>query len=189
MGKLRKLRSRFISSVSAVKRSILRMQSTNYSTSALTTPGGDDDEELPPGLKTTQAGIGSQRNMGLSIWRKMETPEEDATKSGRQLKLHWSDGRRIYSEPTQTVDGLVSGGDRPGNCSSNGHCNRIERKSGEAFGNDVTNATSLASGSSVLAAEAPCSISSDDEDNDDVFVDSWEDHQRERGRFKFECSQ
>ena len=177
MGKLRKLRSRFISSVGAVKRSILRMQSTSYSTSELTTPR-DDEEEL-------QAGSSSRRNKGVSIWRKMEAPEDDTTRPGRQLKLHWSDGRRIYSEPTQAVDGLVSGEDRPGGCSSSGRYDTIERKTGGVLGNETANATSLASGGSVLAAAvAACSLCSDDEeDNDDVFVDSWEDHQRERGKF------
>ena len=212
MGKLRKLRSRFISSVGAVKRSILRMQSqgsTASNSTALTslTPGGEDDDEPP----TTSQASTTRKNAGLSIWRKM--PEEDPDRTGQQLKLHWSEGRRIYSEPMHTVDRVSCRRGEQNSCrSSSTSITEVESSSLSnvaasrlvPVASQETAAAAAAAAATVAVAGSTqalalgsageigvvaCSLSSDEEENDDVFLESWEDHQRERGWLEFEYTQ
>lgn len=206
MGKLRKLRSRFISSVGAAKRSILRMQSqgstaSNSTALASLTRGGENEDELPTTLQTSI----TRKNAGQSIWRKMGGPEqEESDRTGQQLKLHWSEGRRLYSEPMHSVEGVSCSKDER-NSSRPSSTSITEVEPGEGLVSNLEGqqagpkeaAANVASSSQALAllgstgeagVAAACSLSSDEEENDDVFLESWEDHQKGRGWSKFECT-
>ncbi len=190
MGKLRKLRSRFISSVGAVKRSILRMQSqgsaaSNSTTAALMTVGGEDvDESSPLGALAGS----NRRNGGLSIWRKIEAPS-DESQSGKSLQLHWSEGRRIYSEPVRTVEQVNSQSSASGSSSPNTGKTKCKKDSRDTSTNntvlsqaaEMNTSRPMALDSAEEIGVAACSLSSDEEENDDVFLESWEDHLKERG--------
>lgn len=147
MGKLRKLRTRFISSIGAVKRSVLRRQSQNNSTSSNPT--------TITRLTSLDSAVPDARTRDREQKRKMQVhlqAQEDEEQ--HQFQLHWNEARRIYSEPVQAIQGLSRGG--PG---------QEELASAE-----TTAADCLIRSCSIAETQI-----SDEEDYDDVFLQSWEE--------------
>ena len=164
MGKLRKLRTRFISSIGAVKRSVLRRQSRSNSTASNPTTTtltrlASLDSAVPTRTRTTARG--AQK-------RKIQQSQEQ---NQEQLHLHWNEARRIYSEPVQSVQRLSTG--REENRSS------TETEPSDARSQCCAVSEELAgkNGSSVecISDEHVAQQVSDEEDYDDVFLQSWEE--------------
>lgn len=165
MGKLRKLRTRFISSIGAVKRSVLRRQSSTTSNSTTLTRLASLDSAVPS--RTGSRGTRSQKRKPQVHLQSQEHEEQD------QLQLHWNEARRIYSEPVQAIQRL-SGGDENRSTSAIAECRSLVCGAGGQY--DGRNACSTSSSlcDSAQAALAETQIS-DDEDYDDVFLQSWEE--------------
>lgn len=186
MGKLKKLRSRFISGVGAVKRSILGVQSRGSTVSNSTTQTGLEDEADLLAISTARGA----RTGGLSIWRKMEQGEDDPSKPAQQLRLHWSEARRIYSEPMHRVSSSRGeASNRSSTTTTVTDCrslscgavqNRFPRSSPSPHS---CSAQALGSNSAGGLEVAACSLSSDEEENDDVFLESWEENQWGKGLY------
>lgn len=151
MGKLRKLRTRFISSIGAVKRSVLRRQSQNNSTSSnpTTITRLTSLDSAVPDARTRSRDREQKRKMQVHLQAQEVQDEEQ-----HQFQLHWNEARRIYSEPVQAIQGLSRGG--PG---------EEERASAE-----TTAADCLIRSCSIAETQI-----SDEEDYDDVFLQSWEE--------------
>lgn len=184
MGKLRKLRSRFINGVGAVKRSILRLHSQGSTASNSTTLTPVDDDL--PAITTAQAS--RARSGGPSVWKKTkEGDEEDPPKPAQQLQLHWSEARRIYSEPVHTIDRVSSSRGEATNRSSTSttvtDCRSLSCAVPNRFPTSPRSCSAqvLASNSAGGLEVPACLLSSDEEENDDVFLESWEESQRGRG--------
>lgn len=157
MGKLRRLRSRFISSIGAVKRSVLRRQSQSNSTASnptTLTRLGSLDSAVPS--RTTSSGRRAQK-------RKIQVRlQAQGDETQRSFQLHWNEARRIYSEPVHVTQGLSR-----------------EEEARSGTGTTVTDSCRIAaadqrSGSLCGAAQDGSQLS-DEEDYDDVFLQSWED--------------
>ena len=185
LGKLKKLRCRLINSIGVVKRSVLSKQSevsSNNTTSV-------DEADL-----TLAAAVTSRRRRRItSSWRLMmrrkvryadHTASSDP--SSQQLQLHWSEARRIFSEPMMPTEEGEScsseeTGDKSSPCTSMTDCRSLscgavlnEFPKGIPSSGSCQFASNFAGGMEIAA----CSLSSDEDENDDVFLQSWED---ERG--------
>jgi hypothetical protein len=163
MGKLRKLRTRFISSIGAVKRSVLRTrlrQSESSSTASnptTLTRLASLDSAVPA---STGAGAGGgSRAQKRKLQVRLQAQEQE------DLQLHWNEARRIYSEPVQATHGLSRG---PGSrCSS--RCTAADSPNLPCAADQVRSPSSLCG-----SARGDSQIS-DGEDYDDVFLQSWEE--------------
>lgn len=158
MGKLRRLRSRFISSIGAVKRSVLRRQSQSNSTASnptTLTRLGSLDSAVPS--RTTSNGRRAQKR---EIQVRLQEAQGDETQ--RSFQLHWNEARRIYSEPVHVTQGLSR-----------------EEEARSGTGTTVTDSHSLATADqragSLCGSAHDGSQVSDGEEYDDVFLQSWED--------------
>lgn len=163
MGKLRKLRSRFISSIGAVKRSVLRRQSQSNSSTAsnpttLTRLASLDSAVL------ASTGAGGSQAQKRKLQVRLQGQEQE------ELHLHWNEARRIYSEPVQATHGLSRG--EEGICSTgttDADCHNLPCASNQE---QLVRSNTEVSGS---AQGADGSQISDEEDYDDVFLQSWEE--------------
>ena len=180
MGKLKKLRSRLFSSIEAVKRSVLRRQSQDSTVSNSNILAELNEEDLPLAATTTGS---RERSRRLMMRRKMKKGDGNPCEPAQQLQLHWSEARRIYSEPMQTIERLASSRGEASNKSSSStavtDCRslscaavpcRFSRRSPSLASVQVVLASKSAGGVKVAAS----SLSSDEEENDDVFLESWE---------------
>lgn len=175
MGKLRRLRIRFISSIGAVKRSVLRRQSQSSSTTSnptTLTRLASLDSAVP--TRTRSRGSRAQKR---KLQVRLQAQEQDE-KEQEQLQLHWNEARRIYSEPVQAIQSLSR-----------------EEENRSSTGTTVTDCRSLSCGAipeqcirKNAGIGSPCDSAqaelaetqiSDDED-DDVFLQSWEEGRRGR---------
>lgn len=188
MGKLKKLRCRFISSIVAVKRSVLRRQSQGSTASNSTTLTGLDEADLPPAATSIAS---RERNRRLIIRRKIKKGDGGPSEPAQKLQLHWSEARRIYSEPMQTIDRVSSSRGEASNGSSTSttvtdcrslSCGAVPSRFPRS-GPSLSSVQALASNSAGGAKVAACSLFSDEEENDDVFLESWEVNQGGRGLY------
>lgn len=151
MGKLRQLRTRFISSIGAVKRSVLRRQSQSSSTVSnptTLTRLASLDSAVPASTGTR----GNKRKSQVRL-QAQEGEEE-------QLQLHWNEARRIYSEPVQVTQGLSVG----------------EGSTSCVTGTTVADCHNAASQEQLVRNNSEGgSQLSNEEDYDDVFLQSWEE--------------
>lgn len=174
MGKLRRLRTRFISSIGAVKRSVLRRQSqTNSTTSNPTTLTrlASLDSAVP--TRTRSRGSGAQKRK-LQVRLQAQKREEGSVQE--QLQLHWNEARRIYSEPVQAMQGLSCRGEetRSSTGTTITDCRSLSCTAiPERYGRKNAGMSSLCDSAQAELAETQIS----DED-DDVFLQSWEEERR-----------
>ena len=173
MGKLRKLRTRFISSIGAVRRSVLRRQSqSNASSTAASNPTtltrlASLDSAVPTSTgEAASAGRQAQKRE-LQVRLQAGSGQED-------LQLHWNEARRIYSEPVQVTQSTLS---REGNSVATGtteaDCNTLSSAAGQE--QLVGSNTSVGGADSLCGSTHAGSQVSDEEDYDDVFLQSWEE--------------
>lgn len=162
MGKLRKLRSRFISSIGAVKRSVLRRQSQSNSSTASNpttlTRLASLDSAVP-----ASTGAGGSQAQKRKLQARLQGQEQG------ELQLHWNEARRIYSEPVQATHGLSRGEENI--CSTeatDAGCHNLPCAGDQEQldrGNTRVGDSAQGDGSQI----------SDEEDYDDVFLQSWEE--------------
>lgn len=177
MGKLRKLRTRFVSSIDAVKRSVLRRQSQT-STSAsnnpttLTTRLASVDSAIPARTDRPR-GRRAQKQQQARLMQSQDPDDEE--NAGEQLQLHWNEARRIYSEPMQTIQHITSTASEdktPSN--ANAGTAAIDARSQQCC--TATSDRKIASIGSLCASEQGALGGTDEEeDYDDVFLQSWEE--------------
>lgn len=153
MGKLRKLRTRFISSIGAVKRSVLRRQSQSSSTVSNPTSTLTRLVSLDSAVSASTGTRGSKAHK-----RKMQVRLQDKEQKQQQLQLHWNEARRIYSEPVHVTQS-TGGGDGENSCST---------------GTTVASAVNQEQLVTCRSAQVGSQMS-DEEDYDDVFLQSWEE--------------
>ena len=171
MGKLRKLRTRFISSIGAVKRSVLRRQSQTSTASNPTTLTrlASVDSAVP--ARTATARPRGRRAQKQQVRMQSQDPEGN---DGEQLQLHWNEARRIYSEPMQTIQNLSASEENR----SNAETAAIDTRSqccavvSEQLVRKSTSIGSLCTSEQVALEGTEVS---DEDDYDDVFLQSWEE--------------
>ena len=165
MGKLRRLRIRVFSSIGAVKRSVLRRQSRASSTASnpttLTRLASVDSAEPV----RTRSRVQKRKLRGC--FQAKELGEDQ-----QSLQLHWNEARRICSEPLQAIENL----------------GQEEESRRSSTTTTVTDCRILSCGAipEKYARKSPsvenlCGSAhertqlSDEEEYDDVFLQSWEE--------------
>lgn len=174
MGRLRKLRTRFISSIGAVKRSVLRRQSTTSSTASNPT--------TLTRLASLDSAVPSRRSLRTNTCLHQAQDSPEGEEEREHLQLHWNEARRIYSEPVQAIQGLSNGEDicstttttvtdcRSLSCGA--ICEQCSRNSRNAQNLCGSTAEAVADGNGGCTHQL-CSV--EDDEDDDVFLQSWED--------------
>ena len=170
MGRLRDLRARFINGIGAVKRSVLRRQSQTSTASNSTTltrlVSVDSAVATADGPRSRDRG---------ALKRKLQAQEPET----QQLQLHWNEARRIYSEPVQAIDGLCKVEESINRSSTDTTVTECRSLSCGAIPERYAKKSpsrrgSLSDSVQVLVTEG-CAQLSDEEEYDDVFLQSWEE--------------
>lgn len=160
MGKLRKLRTRLISGIGAVKRSVLRRQSqTSNSTVSNPTTTLTRLASLDSAVPASTGARGSKAQKS----RKSQVRQEEGD---GEIQLHWNEARRIYSEPVQVTQGLS----RREDSSTGITVADLHNDSCTVQQEQLDNAIGTMTGSAQDGSQM-----SDEEDYDDVFLQSWEE--------------
>lgn len=157
MGRLRRLRTRFVSSIGAVKRSLRRQSQTNSTASNPTTLTrlASLDSAVPSSGARARARGSRAGKRKLQV--RLDAGEQEQDGSKEQLHLHWNEARRIYSEPVQAIQALSRGEERL-----------------SSTGTTVTDCRSLSEQNAGISICCPAEPQTSDED-DDVFLQSWEE--------------
>lgn len=173
MGKLRKLRTRFISSIGAVRRSVLRRQSQGNSSSTASNPTtltrlASLDSAIPASTRAAGAGRQAQK-------RELQVRLQAADGGQENLQLHWNEARRIYSEPVQVTQSTLSRGEGNGVAKGTTETDCTTLPSAADQDELVRCNTGVGGPGSLCGSMHAGSQVSDEEDYDDVFLQSWEE--------------
>ena len=167
MGKLRQLRTRFISSIGAMKRSLRRQSSTTSNPTTLTRL-----TSLDSAVPT------STRSRGRRARKRKQQVQEEHTDGAEELQLHWNEARRIYSEPVQAMQSLSREEENRSSTGTTITCTDCRSLScgaiPERYSRNNAGKTNNEAGS---CPHAEADSASEDED-DDVFFQSWEEERR-----------
>lgn len=101
----------------------------------------------------------------------MQVQMQSQEKDGEQLQLHWNEARRIYSEPVQTIRNLSTGEENRSSTEAAATEPRIQCCA-DASEQLAKKSTSLCASEQVALEGTQVS---DEDDYDDVFLQSWEE--------------